>query len=239
MEWNSFIKNKKVLFITTKNIDYIRIVQEIEILKETASEYKVIGSGSMSYPVRLIAVYWKLFFTGFSRYDTVFLGFAPQLVFPFWRWKFRKKKLVIDFFLSMYDTLCCDRKWVRTGSIPGKLLYFLDREVLHKADAILCDTKTDGEYFCEEFCVPSQKISVLYLQADSNIYHPLKCKRPEGLRDKYIVLYFGSVLPLQGTDIVLKAMERLKEEKGLYFFFIGPVSGRQMADILPKSANIE
>ena len=239
MTWNSLIKNKKVLFITTKNIDYIRVAQEIKILEEEASGYSVIGSDSMHYAVRLITVYWKLLFTRISGYDTVFLGFAPQLIFPVWRWKFRKKELVIDFFLSLYDTLCCDRKWIKADSLPGKLLHFLDKQVLHKADFILSDTRADGEYFCREFQVESQKLSVLYLLADKNIYHPLNLPRPERLRGKYIILYFGSVLPLQGTDIVLKAMERLKVYGEMYFFFIGPVSDKHIGVPIPRASNIE
>lgn len=239
MTWNSLIKNKKVLFITTKNIDYIRVAQEIKILEEEASGYSVIGSDSMHYAVRLITVYWKLLFARISGYDTVFLGFAPQLVFPVWGWKFRKRGLVIDFFLSLYDTLCCDRKWIKADSLPGKLLHFLDKQVLHKADFILSDTRADGEYFCREFQVESQKLSVLYLLADKNIYHPLNLPRPERLRGKYIILYFGSVLPLQGTDIVLKAMERLKVYGEMYFFFIGPVSDKHIGVPIPRASNIE
>lgn len=230
---------KKILFITTKNLDYIRITQEIKMLEEKALQYQVIGSYSMSYPIRILTVYWKLLCTSVADFDIIFLGFAPQLVLPFWGWKFRKKALLIDFFLSFYDTLCCDRKWIRAGSLPGKLLHRLDEMVLRKADFIICDAKAHGQYFSREFQVPSQKLHTMYLQADERIYHPLNCERPEELKDKYIVLYFGSVLPLQGVDIVFMAMERLKKEKELYFFFIGPVSDRHMREIMPVSGNIE
>lgn len=35
------VSEKKVVFVTTKNIDYIRNVQEIKILKEKYSEVKL------------------------------------------------------------------------------------------------------------------------------------------------------------------------------------------------------
>jgi glycosyltransferase involved in cell wall biosynthesis len=43
------------------------------------------------------------------------------------------------------------------------------------------------------------------------------------ISDRCIVLYFGSVLPLQGTDIVLEAMRRLVKTGKYICIFIGPV----------------
>ena len=104
------LRNKKILFITTKNLDYLRNTQEIRQLKEKTDFLSVIGTKEKSYPVRLLKVYWKILTTSCKRYDAVFVGFAPQLVVPLFKWKFRKNKLYIDFFISMYDTLAFDRK---------------------------------------------------------------------------------------------------------------------------------
>lgn len=239
MTWESYIDHKKVLYITTKNLDYIRVVQELKILKEKTEEYKVIGSYSMKYPVRIISVYLQLLFVSFKPYDTIFIGFAPQLVMPFWVWKLGRASLIIDFFLSYYDTLCCDRKKVKAGSVPGRLLHKLDQWVLGRADYIICDTNAHGRYFADEFSVPVDKLGTLYLEADATIYHPLNRKRPTRLKDKYIVLYFGSGLSLQGIDTVLKAMDLLKNHKSLYFFFIGPIRDRTLNMRKPVSDNIE
>ena len=77
-----YIKNKRVLFITTKNPDYIRNTQEIAFLEEHASFYTVIASTHTSYPKRLLSIYRRLLTVPMNEYDTVFLGFAPQLVLP-------------------------------------------------------------------------------------------------------------------------------------------------------------
>lgn len=239
MTQDIYIKNKKVLFITTKNLDYIRNVQELKLLNEKASHCQVIGSHSKYYPVRLLTVYIKLLIISIRRFDTVFLGFAPQLVLPVWGWKFRRTNLVIDFFISFYDTLCCDRKKIKPDSIPGRWLHGLDRWTLGRANMIWCDTMSHGRYFAEEFHVSPQKLFTLYLEADTDIYHPLHQPRPEYLKDKYVVLYFGSGLPLQGIDVVLKAMELLKEQKDIFFFFIGPVKDKIWIQKKPTSSNIE
>ena len=77
------LNNKKILFITTKNLDYIRNTQEIALLQESCGEegqLSIIGSRAKSYGKRLLQVYWSLFVTTLSDYDVVFVGFAPQLV---------------------------------------------------------------------------------------------------------------------------------------------------------------
>lgn len=239
MTLNNYIDNKKVLYVVTKNLDYIRVSQELKILEEKASDYKVIGSYSMHYVIRILTVYLKLLFTSVKPYDTIFVGFAPQLVLPIWLWKLRKSNLVIDFFISCYDTLCCDRKKIKPNSIFGRLLHELDKSVINKADLVICDTNTHGKYFTDEFSVSPSKLCTIYLEADTTIYHPQNIPRPEHLKDKFIVLYFGSGLPLQGIDIVLKTMALLKDNKKMYFFFIGPIKDKRLIELNPISDNIE
>ncbi len=222
------VNGKNVLFITTKNLDYIRNTQEIRLIKEQASSCTVIGSPDKHYFFRLLAVFFSTLAVSAARFDTVFIGFAPQLILPLFRYKFKKNYIIIDFFISMYDTLCHDRKKIKPGSAAGHFLHFIDRMTLSCADFVICDTNTHGRYFAEEFGVSPDKLYSLYLHADTSIYHPLPDCRPAHLKNKFIVLYFGSVLPLQGTSVVLEAMTLLKENKNLFFYFIGPVKKQRM-----------
>ena len=229
------LKGKKVLFISTKNLDYLRNTQEIRLLAEQASQLDVIAFPDKSYPLRLLKVFWKLLLTGCRQYQAVFVGFAPQLVVPFWGWKLKKSRLYIDFFISMYDTLCFDRKQVSPASFLGKRLLGADRRTLSRADVIVADTRAHGEYFCRELGADPDKVKVLYLEADREIYYPHRAERPWEAEGKYVVLYFGSVLPLQGVDIVLGAAELLKDRKEICFYIIGPVNGKLQA---PQGGNI-
>ena len=145
------MNHNRILFITTKNVDYLRNVQEIRLLKEKNAEVTVIGSHSRKYLNRLFYVYRRLLTVKASDYREVFIGFAPQLVLPFWKKKFRKNTVVIDFFISMYDTLVNDRKVFSEKSVPAKLLRWLDRKTVECADQIIVDTNADGKYFEEEF----------------------------------------------------------------------------------------
>lgn len=221
----------RVLFLTTKNIDYIRNAQELRILREQGNEVDVLASSLSNYPLRMIELYARLLFKSARVYDEIFIGFEPQLILPFWWWKFRKKKITIDFFISVYDTFVNDRKKVKKGSILAKLMHDLDTVTFHKADCIIVDTQADREYFCREFGVGTEEVKVLYLEADTSLFYPRECVRPEKIRNRFTVLYFGSILPLQGVDIIIKALERFKDDPTFYFYIIGPL-GKKVTPFL-------
>lgn len=217
------LENKNVLFITTKNLDYIRNTQEINLIKEHSNSYEIIGSMKKSYIKRLVHVYWSILTKSTKKFDIIFVGFAPQLILPIWNFKFKKNFIVIDFFISMYDTLVFDRKKFKENSFVAKILKWIDTKTILSADHIICDTKAHGKYFVEEFGADNKKLDVLYLEADKTIYYPREEKRPENLKDKFIVVYFGSILPLQGIDTILKTIDILKGKKDIFFYVIGPI----------------
>lgn len=237
---SSYIQNKKVVFITTKNLSYIRNVQEIEFIKKNSDTCCVIGSESKFYLVRLVKVYFQLLYISLRNFDTIWLGFAPQLILPIFYLKVMHANITVvaDFFISMFDTLCTDRKIIKQNSIGGKLLHHIDSFTLKHADIIICDTNAHGQFFSEEFGVESNKLFTMYLHADSSIYHPMPVTRPDYLKGRYVVLYFGSVLPLQGTEVILQAMNLLKDRKELFFYFIGPIKNKQQRNSRPVSDNI-
>lgn len=220
------LKDKRVLFITTKNLDYIRNTQEINLIKENSKSYEIIGSMKKSYIKRLIHVYWSILTKSTKNFDVIFVGFSPQLILPIWNFKFKKNFLVIDFFISMYDTLVFDRKKFKEKSFIAKILKWMDSTTVLSADHIICDTKAHGRYFTEEFAADEKKLDVLYLEADKTIYYPRGEKRPEKIKGKFVVLYFGSILPLQGIDTILKAIDILKSRKDIFFYVIGPIGER-------------
>lgn len=218
-----FLREKKVLFITTKNLDYIRNSQEISLLDKAGAECTVIGYMDRKYSKRLIKIFFKLLTTSMKEYDAVFCGFAPQLIIPFWSWKFRGKFLYIDFFISVYDTFVNDRKKIKEGTIGSKIAHGIDSYTLQKADHVIVDTKEHGKYFSDEFECSSEKMEVLYLVADKSIYYLRSIDRLDKFKGKFLVLYFGSILPLQGVEVIMDAVKILQNESSIHFLMIGPI----------------
>lgn len=217
------VENKKVLFITTKNIDYIRNTQELRLIKEVANGVEIVCSQKKNYFIRILDVWRKITKRKVKENDIVFVGFEPQFVVPFVGWKFRKKTLIIDFFISVYDTLICDRKIFKYGGLIAKFSHWMDVKTIQRAEHVISDTKAHAEYFEKEFGLEIYKNETIYLEADESIYYPRQQNKPEELKNKYVVLYFGSVLPLQGIEVVLDAVRELKDDNDIYFDIIGPI----------------
>ncbi len=223
MQISDVLSDKKVLFITTKNTDYLRNTQEVELISKCADSVKVLGYGDKSYIKRLIKIYFKLFTMSLKAYDTVFVGFSPQLIIPVFGFRFRKKTVISDFFISVYDTMVNDRKKFKPKSLMGRFSKSVDKKCIRCSDYTVVDTIADRDYFAEEFGLVPEKTEVLYLQADNAIYYPREAKKPDKLKDKFTVLYFGSILPLQGVEVITDAMDILKDRKDMQFIIIGPI----------------
>lgn len=220
---NENIKGKKVLFISTKNVDYIRNVQEINFLKKNADFVDIIAFEDKSYLLRIIKVWRACLFKSKKTYDVIFVGFAPQLVFPFLIFWNRNKTLIIDFFISMYDTFVCDRTYFKKNGLIARVLHWIDEITLKNCNLVIVDTLSHGEFFEEEFHVNKEKLEVLYLEADTEIYDINKYCVSKKIKDT-VVLYFGSILPLQGVDIILAAVKLLKQNENIRFVIIGPIN---------------
>ena len=220
------VVGKRVLFVATTYVDYLRIQQELKILKKYAKSVDLVVSKHKSYFVRLCYVYVSLLFKPMKQFDVVFLGFLPQLIQLFWWWKFRKKTVITDFFISLYDTLVHDRRKFKDGKIIAKWLLWLDRFTVSRTDLLIADTKLHAHYFCSKMNGDVSKTMVLYLQADAKYYYPKHVVKDKTYKGHYIVFYFATVLPLQGVDLVIDAISQITNSK-LHFIFVGPLNSVQ------------
>lgn len=220
------ISGKNVLYIASKNRDYIRVTQEISLLRKYSNSYEVLSYMDFGYIGRLLKIYSRLLFMRMKNYDVIFVGFMPQLVVPLFSWKWHKRIIISDFFVSVYDTLVCDRKKCSPNSVIGKVAKQVDHITVRRSGYLVADTKAHGAYFSEELGADPNRICVLYLEADRSVYHPAQANPKRKWREPYVVLYFGSVLPVQGVDIVLDAVRLLQGDKQIRFVIIGPVEKR-------------
>jgi glycosyltransferase involved in cell wall biosynthesis len=162
--------------------------------------------------LKLLPNLWK-------EYDGVFVGFYGQPLLPIVK-LLTRKPIVFDAFVSTYDTLCFDRKWFKPNSVGGRLAYWLDRYTCLLADKVLLDTKTHADYFAETFDLPREKISVLYLGYDDNTFYPRDVQPTED-PEKFTVFYYGSFLPLQGIEYIVRAAKLLEHEPAVQFQIAG------------------
>jgi glycosyltransferase involved in cell wall biosynthesis len=223
----NLVRSKKVLFVTPSDAEYIRNKQEIAILRKAAKCLDVIApsNGATVKPTGLTRIFltnWKVIWRNLKKYDVVFVGGIPQLIIPFISFMLGKKVLVIDFFISIYDTIVFDRQIVSAKNPVARLLKILDRSTLSRADCVVVDTHQHAGYFSRTFGVCIDKMVVIYLEADNDIYHPRSVSRPEDLKGKFIAFFFGAMNPLQGVDVILKAARLLEKYRDIVFVIVGP-----------------
>ncbi|WP_026654808.1 glycosyltransferase [Butyrivibrio sp. AE3003] len=222
----NLLKGKNVVYITVKNEDYIRTSQIKWILTENARKFRIYSSEKGNPLTRAIDIRKKLRSISFEGVDIVIAGFLPQLI-----WKDLVKHtlgsgiiVIAEMFISLYDTVVLDRRLVWKRGIIAHICKRFDCTVVKETDYIITDTKADADFFAKEFGTGKdrEKFETLYLEADLGDYISTNVvlDKNEDENSK-IVLYFGTGLPLQGTDYVAKAFNVLAEEYGCNCIYIG------------------
>ncbi|MBU0458081.1 glycosyltransferase [Patescibacteria group bacterium] len=126
--------------------------------------------------------------------------------------RFPRKKLTFDVFISVYDTLVGDRKKVSKWNPAAWFYYLIDFVSCHLADEILIDTKTHRDFFIQKFKIHPKRISVVYLETRKDLFVPdSRFQRPDS-NDHFTVFFYGSFIPLQGIDTILRSAKIIQDK---------------------------
>lgn len=189
------------------------------------------GDSRASGPVRLMAAAAMTVKTLISvmravgkratRSNTVFYlpypSLAPLLFLSFFPAS-RLPPVAADNFISVYDTVVNDRKLVTRKSRLAKMIYRLEKRALGTADLLVVDTECNKRFIGRLFGIPSARIASLPLFTDEADYQPVEY----GAGGREIrVLFAGTFVPLQGSDVVVRAAALLKDRKDVKFRLIG------------------
>ena len=102
--------------MTVKGQDYIRTCQYLTILKNSAAGFEFLYSDKNTVPKRIVDIRRKAKKADFKSFDIIILGFLPQLLIDIVRRKCPEAYIIADFFLSVWDTVCLDRKYIRKNA---------------------------------------------------------------------------------------------------------------------------
>lgn len=136
----------------------------------------------------------------------------------------KRRPVVFDVFISLFDTAVSDRGLADPRSALARVVRFVDRLALRSADVVIADCPAHGRFF-SALAAKELRIEVLYLGANEEVFYPRLGISPETGR----VLFFGTYVPLQGADWIVRAASRLRNrEVNAYFVMIG--EGQDRAD---------
>ena len=164
-----------------------------------------------------------------DNFDIVIVGFRGHEILPIIR-KLTKKPIIFDAFVSVYDTLCFERKRFKPNSLIGKFLFWFDKYNCRIANKILLDTKTHADYFAETFGINRNKFYYVYIGANEELFYPRKIRENK----EFTVFFYGTYRPLQGIEYIIKAAKLLENEKDIVFKIIGGGGGYYTKDYYKK-----
>jgi glycosyltransferase involved in cell wall biosynthesis len=132
---------------------------------------------------------------------------------------FYSKKVVFDPLASRFETKIMDWKRKSQDSWQARWNFKIDYWAFKLADLILADTKAHKDYFCQQYGLPSEKVEVLPVGFDDDLFRPSEAAEKE---NRFTVLFFGSFLPLHGVDCILEAAHIISsKEPSIQFRLIG------------------
>ena len=126
--------------------------------------------------------------------------------------------LVLDAFISWYDTAVNDRRLLPAGSLRARLLFTLERRAYRACDRIIVDTEANRTWLTAEFDLPPQQVRVLPLLIEEErfrrIGHPPRTT-------PISVVFVGTLVPLHGIEVIVEAAERLGGRPDIRFVVVG------------------
>ncbi len=218
-------RRPRILFVCGAKAGYTRNDSLLAALR-TQADVTEISSRFSSYALRLPSVVFRLLLES-RRFDAVFIGFLAQPIVPFAVLR-RRKPLVVDMFISLYETLSDDRGRVGPNTITARLANWLDSLACTRADKLLTDTAANADFLIENFGARAGDLAPLFVGANEQLFQP---RPPRDPSDRLLVLYYSTYLPLHGVDIVVRAA-KLLENEGVEFRLIGRGMERPRIDRL-------
>jgi len=154
-----------------------------------------------------------------SSADAMYVVFPGHYLMPLaWRLTRRKKiPVILDAFLSLYDTEVNDRRRVAKWNPKAWFLFFIDWLACALADVILIDTEEQKQYFVRRFHARPEKILVIPVGSRTDLFGLSNEPRPER---PWTVRFYGSFIPLHGIETILGAAKEL-ENTDIRFEILG------------------
>jgi len=120
--------------------------------------------------------------------------------------------------LSIYDTLVNTYRRCARNSLKARIIRFIERTACRWADLVVTESTFQTEYFVREFGLPRGKFRQLWPGAYESRFTPQPFRERTG---EFVVLYFGTFIPMTGTDTIVGAADLLRDRKDIRFVLCG------------------
>lgn len=174
---------------------------------------------------RFCSAHWRML-RAYLKYPTKQTVYVPYpaifvaLLLSYLPKKFQPKHLVLDAFISLYDTIVIDRRLFKPTHPLARLLYAMEQRAFQRCAVAVVDTQQNADYFAQLFCIPRQQFVAIPLSTNeaalnSPPYHLTK------QQTVFTVLFIGTLIPLHGLEFILDAIKLLANKPQIQFKIIG------------------
>lgn len=134
--------------------------------------------------------------------------------------KYQPKHLVLDAFISLYDTLVMDRQLFKPTHPLARLLYAIEQRAFQHCAIAVVDTEQNADYFAQLFCTPRQQFVAIPLSTNEAALNgpPYQLAKQQTI---FTVLFIGTLIPLHGLAFILGAIKLLANKPHIQFKIIG------------------
>jgi glycosyltransferase involved in cell wall biosynthesis len=139
----------------------------------------------------------------------------------------RGRPLIFNPLVSLADTLVGDRGRFRAGSFAARALETVDRRAFRAADVVVADTEADAQFFAG--LAGLGEVPVCFVGAEDRLFKP-GWSPP----DRFVALFVGKLIPLQGVETILEAAREAPE---IEFRLVG--SGQLEGLLAARPPNVE
>jgi len=202
-----------------------RIQGFIKLLLDDRKNYKVYYD-SLFYSNRLLRYLKSLLINPLVilRSDVVYvctLNVDVNIFYELLWAKLLRKKVIVDFYVSVFDTVVLDRKWFKEGGVMAKLALLCDKMFLFLSDKCVFTGETEEKYWLKTVGYKG-KLDSICIPLGIPERPRVKGKFINGERESMNICWWGSYQPLHGLENILQAVRILKDQDlPVHCFFFG------------------
>ena len=208
----------RVLYFGTYERDYPRNAQVISCLRRAGVdvvEHHVgvwegrrqswrAGAGRIA---ALAAAELRLLRRPRTEFDALVVGYPGHLDLPAARRAAgRRRPVVFNPLVSLWDTFVGDRRRFRPGSPAARALAAIDRRALRAADVVIADTAASASHLAALAGLPSERFEVCLVGAEERLFRPGWTPQ-----EPFTCLFVGKLIPLHGVSTILDAARTAQE----------------------------
>ncbi|MDO6460359.1 glycosyltransferase [Granulosicoccaceae sp. 1_MG-2023] len=161
-----------------------------------------------------LLLHWLPRVRSFDRVYVVYPGIfvvLGLLVLPrSWR-----APIVLDAFISLYDTVVNDRRLLRRDSLLARLLYRFERRAFSGSTRVIVDTEENKQFYAGLFCLSADKFASVPLSVPA-LQPVLKPAGPT-----LNCLFIGTFVPLQGVPVLAEVAALLQDRDDIKLTVVG------------------